>query len=497
MSGVAPVCLIVGAGPVGLTLALELTRYGVPIRLIDQAAHRTETSKALVVWARTLELLDRARCAQPFLAAGMRVTVATIHGGGAPIARIDLDAVPSPYPFALMLPQSETERLLEEQLRALGVLVERSTALTAVSQDGDHVHAGLRHADGRDEACQIPWVIGCDGAHSVVRHQLGMTFTGSTQPSDWDLADVHLSGLGASSAEISIFWHADGVLAIFPIAPGRYRVIADVGTASDESRRPAPTLDEIRGLVARRGPPGIEVTDPIWLSSFRINERKVAQYRSGRVFVAGDAAHVHSPAGGQGMNTGMQDAFNLAWKLALVVRGTAAAEPLLDSYSGERSAVGDQVLADAGRMTAIATLDGPIMQFLRNHIGGMVFGLSAVRHAMAVQFSELSIGYPHSPLTVPGYKAPGPGPGERAPVIAGAAPVGSGPMPCFSLSARPSPAIADLQRRFPDLIAATLYPASADHGIWLIRPDGYIAVVASDHDVTPIAHYLAQFAPHP
>ena len=317
-----PHVLIVGAGPVGLTMAAELARYGVSVRIVDKAAQRTDKSKALVVWSRTLELLDRAGCGTTFVAAGHTVVGANIIAGDKIIGHVDLTEVKSPYPFGLMLPQSETERLLEAHLASLGVSVERQVEVTDFSDTGTAVTTALRHPDGRTEALTTEWLIGCDGAHSVVRHLLGLTFLGETLQTDWILADIHLSGENAPPAsEVAAYWHEDGVLAVFPISPGRYRVIADSGRA--EGPHPAdPMLDQVQQVVERRGPGGIVVSDPIWLAGFRINERKVADYRSGRAFVAGDAAHVHSPAGGQGMNTGMQDAFNLAWKLALVCRGT-------------------------------------------------------------------------------------------------------------------------------------------------------------------------------
>ena len=218
-------------------------------------------------------------------------------------------------------------------------------------------------------------LIGCDGAHSTVRHGLGMQFEGDTQPSDFILADLRLSGQSWKQNELYLFWHSAGVLGIFPIDRGRFRIIADAGTAKSGTLRPDPTLAEVQKVLDERGPGGITASDPFWLASFRINERKVADYRAGRVFLAGDAAHVHSPAGGQGMNTGMQDACNLAWKIALVHHGLAAPEPLLDSYSTERSAVGRQVLKDAGRLTTLAIMKGGIPQAIRNHVASLVFGL--------------------------------------------------------------------------------------------------------------------------
>jgi len=300
--------LIVGAGPVGLTMASELARYGVPVRIIDKAAQRTDKSKALVLWSRTLELLDRGGGSVPFVSAGFKAEAVNFIAGDKLIGHVSIKDVKSPYPYALMIPQSETERLLEERLYGLGVAVERQVELTTFKNGVDGVEAVLRHTDGREETVTADWMLGCDGAHSAVRHGLGAPFTGETLNSDWMLADVHMTGYSCPDTEASVYWHRDGVFVIFPISPGRYRVLADL-PSTDAEHPPTPTLEQVQVIINRRGPGGLEAFNPIWLAGFRINSRKVSSYRWGRVFLAGDAAHVHSPAGGQGMNTGMQDAF--------------------------------------------------------------------------------------------------------------------------------------------------------------------------------------------
>ncbi len=405
-----PQVLVIGAGPVGLTMAAELTRYGVSVRIVEKAAQRTDKSKALVLWSRTLELLDRAGCADTFVAAGQKVDAANIIAANKLLAHVSFANVKSPYPYALMLPQSETERLLEEHLNRLGVQVERQIELTRFEIGETGVKATLRSASGQEETLEVAWLIGCDGAHSTVRHGLGMSFLGDTLQTDWILADIHLKAFPFPTSEIATYWHEQGVLVVFPISAGRYRVIADLGRSTG-AHPPDPVLGEVQHALDVRGPGGLVASDPIWLSAFRINERKVADYRSGRAFLAGDAAHVHSPAGGQGMNTGMQDAFNLAWKLALVCRGMCADE-LLDSYSIERSAVGAQVLADAGRLTALATLRNQAAQIVRNLVGHVLLGLAPVRDTMVNSMTEVSVGYKHSPLNGPG-PARGGRPGSR------------------------------------------------------------------------------------
>jgi hypothetical protein len=228
--------------------------------------------------------------------------------------------------------------------------------------------------------------------------------------------------------------------------------------------------------------------DPLWLAGFRINERKVEQYRWARAFLAGDAAHIHSPAGGQGMNTGMQDAFNLAWKLAMVVHGTCR-DALLDSYSPERGKVGDMVLANAGRMTAVATLKNPIAQGVRNLAGHLILGLAPVRHAIADAVTEVTIGYPDSPLNGPHLSGgSGPKPGERVRPIVGQSPVGCGDRPRFALFAELTPTVADLLARFDRVLDNQVRPPIDAEGLWLVRPDGYVA--CSSRDPAAIAQYL-------
>ena len=226
--------LIVGAGPVGMTMASELARYGVAVRIVDKAAQRTDKSKALVLWSRTLELLDRGGGSAPFVDAGFKAEAVNFIAGDRAIGRVSMESVQSPYPYGLMLPQSETERLLEERLRDLGISVERQVELTTFTS-GDHgVEARLRHADGHEETVSADWLVGCDGAHSAVRHCLGATFSGETLNSDWMLADVHMRGYPCPDTEASVYWHRDGVFVIFPISPGRYRVLADLPASGAE-----------------------------------------------------------------------------------------------------------------------------------------------------------------------------------------------------------------------------------------------------------------------
>ncbi|MFO0875718.1 MAG: FAD-dependent monooxygenase [Phycisphaerales bacterium] len=483
--------LVVGAGPVGMTMASELARYGVRVRIVDKAAHRTDRSKALVLWSRTLELFDRADCGDMFVAAGHKVLAANIVAGDTIVGRLGMATVESPHRYALMLPQSETERLLEEHLHRQGIRVEREVEVTTFTAGAGGVGSVLRARDGREERLETEWLIGCDGAHSTVRHALGLSFRGNTLQSEWVLADIHLEGVPFPESEIVVYWHAEGALVVLPISPGRCRVLADIGPSNGDPAA-EPTLEQVQAIIDRRGPRGLVASDPVWLSSFRINERMVPDYRAGRVFLAGDAAHVHSPAGGQGMNTGMHDAFNLAWKLALVCRGRCSDE-LLESYSIERSAVAEQVLAASGRLTKVAVLKGRVQQAVRNTLGHALLGLAPVRRAIVNNMTEVAIHYVRSPLNGPRLRGiAGPVPGERVAPIAGQVPPGSGDAPRFALCAASDGALVELLATFKELIDPHLRPPLHAGGMWLVRPDGYAACVAADGDAKVVADYLGR-----
>ena len=494
--------LIAGAGPVGLTMASELSRYGLSVRLVDKNTQRTDKSKALVLWARTLELIDRMspNGADRFIQAGLKAESVIMHSGNETIAHVDMNDVDSAYKFVLMIPQSETERLLEDHLATFDVKADRQTELTDFNETLDGVSCVLKHADGSEETAEASWLIGADGAHSRVRHKLNVEFHGSTLLSDWALADLHLAGVLGPPA-IHLYWHADGVLALFPLQGTRYRIIANVGESSGsigEGNHPAPTVEEIQRVLDTRGPGGIRAGDPVWLSSFSINERKVENYRSGRVFVAGDAAHVHSPAGGQGMNTGMQDAFNLAWKLALVSRDLCQPEPLLGSYSSERSHIAKLLLEFTGKATQASVMRGGVRQYIRNHVASLVLGFAPVRHEMTNLLSEITVGYSESPLNANTRQAhDGLKPGKRAPIRRNERPVGCGDTPRFALFAESGNMPASLMQKYSGLLETSPRTPFSPDDLSLVRPDGYVALSTKRGDWNAVETYLDQFLPRP
>ncbi len=482
--------LIVGAGPVGLVMAAELARYGVKVKIIEKSAQRTDQSKALFVWSRTLELLDRSSTANAFIAVGHKVTAGHIIAAGKPLGDVDFSSVESPHPYALMLPQAETERLLQDQLTKLNVTVERLVDFISYTESSGKVASRLRHADGREEVVESQWLIGCDGAGSAVRQAAGLSFTGHTQPSGWVVADVDLSGLGYPATDLVSYWHEDGFLGLFPISAGHYRIIADLRLVGD-TYPTQPSLEDIQQIVATRGPGGIILSNPTGISAFRINERNVSRYHTGRVFLAGDSAHLHSPAGGQGMNMGIHDAVNLAWKLALVTKGICGPDRLLESYNAERHAVINEVFTNVGRLTAISVLKNPVAQVTRNAFGSVLFGLAPARRAIADTLTEVSMGYEHSPLNGSEDRSfPGPGPGERMPPRDGETPYGAGDTPRFALCADPSAEVNELLETYSHLLEPKLRPPIGHRCIWLVRPDGYVSIIALDPDAKVIATFL-------
>lgn len=482
--------LVVGAGPVGLTMALELARYQVPVRLVDKMTARSDKSRAIAVWTRTLELLDRAGVSAELIARGNKVDTATIISGRETIARIALGQVESPYPFVLMVPQSDTEAVLEKRIERLGTRTEMGVELAGFTQDAEGVTATLRHPDGRSETTRFSYLVACDGSHSTVRHSLGLAFEGIAMGDNWALGDFHLTGFPFPMTELATYWHQDGPLVFFPMATGRYRLIAGLGPATNDVPAP-PTHAEFQALIDQRGPGGILLGEAIWTSTFRINERQIANYRHGRVFLAGDAAHVHSPAGGQGMNTGMQDAINLAWKLALVCRGLSAAPALLESYDPERRPVGAEVISESSRLTKIVTLRNPIAREVRNVVAHFMLGLAPIQRLLERSMTETSIRYDDSPLDGPtsgsAVKV-----GDRLVPVAGETPYGADDTPRFAIRAAIPPE-KSLSLLSSPLLDPAIRPAQGGSGIQVVRPDGYLAMSARDGDWVPVAAYIERF----
>ncbi len=396
MSTSLPV-LICGAGPTGMTLALELARFGVPFRIVDQALYGAQHSQALGVQARTLELLEVAHITDRLLGVAQRVAHVQIAAGSRPLVDVSFGDLPTAYPFLAMIPQRQTERVMREELEAQGIAIERGVALTALSQDPDGIDVDLAGPAGT-ERVRARFLAGCDGAHSAVRHHLDLAFTGYALPECFALADVRLeTALTADTLRVHLAGDG-GATALFPMR-GLWRILVESPNALPDPPNAAAFQ---AALDAQRVPARIRDTD--WMANYHVHQRRVAQLRTGNAFLLGDAAQVHSPIGGQGMNSGIGDAVNLAWKLALVVRdGVPVA--LLDTYAEERAAVGKALLEATDYSNRTAFNANTMVRALRNAVLPVASRLPLVRDRLRENIAQLRIAYPHSRLSINGSPA--------------------------------------------------------------------------------------------
>jgi 2-polyprenyl-6-methoxyphenol hydroxylase-like FAD-dependent oxidoreductase len=392
--------LIVGAGPTGAMLALELAMQNISFRIIDSASIRSDKSRALVLHSRTLELLDRHGVVEELIKQGRINMGVRMFANKRFVFEVDINDIgftDTMFPAPLMISQAETESFLDKELLKYGKSVERPVTAERLEQDEDGVNAWLRHADGTEEALYCKYVVGCDGAHSVVRKSAGLKFNGAAYPQDFVLLDVHLKGTHPDA--LTMFLGSYGFLAIFPMKDGVFRLI--LSRPSHVNNETEPTVKDFEDAFAALAPGETELFDPVWISRFRLHHRNAENYRMGRMFMAGDAAHIHSPAGGQGMNTGMQDAVNLGWKLASVIRGEKD-DSLLDSYNIERHKVGENLLRGTDRIFDFMSTKNPVFLYLRNTLVPCIVPWvlkDRSRRARGFRFvSQLGIRYRQSPI---------------------------------------------------------------------------------------------------
>ncbi len=385
--------LVVGAGPIGLTMALALTLRGIKCRIIDKSPVASDKSKALGIHARTLELLETMGIVDDFLAVGHKVHATNICNGETTLVHLCFDEMEGHYPYALMVPQSVSEKLLTEQLEKHSIKIERELELTNFTQDQDSVTATLKRADGSTEEVKANWLLGCDGAHSTIRHILGFKFDGATYDEAFATADCYINW-DKPEDELFGFVCDEGSAFFFPLGNKRYRIVAD----GPMPKTGAPLLlEEMQALIDKRVPGNFTLSNPNWLTWFTISRRSVSEYRNGRVFISGDAAHIHSPMMGQGMNTGMHDALNLAWKLELVEKGEAKSD-LLDTYQSERHPVGQSLLKNTDAVTKVVTLRNHIGQEVRNRLMPLLASHDVVKQRAWRTLSMLGVNYRSSPL---------------------------------------------------------------------------------------------------
>lgn len=395
--------LVVGAGPTGLMAADLLARAGIDHVVIDKRPGITDKTKALATQARSLELFDDLGFVDAAIERGQPVKGFTIVLGPDKRVSIDLEDIPSPYPFPLIIGQDENERLLSEDHRARGGEVRWGTELTELGQDDEKVTATVK-VRGGDGTITARWLIGADGAHSPVRKAIGMPFEGRAYPESFVLADLDIEWENPGDRLIAHL--RNGRLGIaFPLkARGSVRLVLldpdPPPEGSPEAERD-PTLDEVRALAERAIPYDFTVKDPRWTARFRSHARGVPRFRDGRVFLAGDAAHIHSPAGGQGMNTGLQDAYALVWRLAMVVRGDVdgpAAQRLLDSYHAERHPVAQRLLKTTDRFFQVSVGRNPITRLVREQVFPRLTRTHRFQDFVTRFISQVEIRYPRSPV---------------------------------------------------------------------------------------------------
>jgi 2-polyprenyl-6-methoxyphenol hydroxylase-like FAD-dependent oxidoreductase len=482
--------VVVGAGPVGLALACELARRAVPVRILDKLSAPTAESRAAVVHARTLEAFSRMGVVDEIIAAGQRTTGLQMYADRVSLGKFALDTVDSPYPFSVTLPQDETERILTARLAALGVTVERERELAGFEQDASGVRAHLKSG----EEIRSDWIAGTDGSHSTVRGALGLSLEGSFKGETFLLGDVEADHHLDRSTMHTFFTSDAGPLMVFPMLGRRLRLIGQLDAPAP------PTLEELQAIVDHRTA-GFRLESARWITLFEIHHAQVPHYRVGRGFLAGDAAHVHSPAGGQGMNTGIQDAFNLGWKLAqATTEGPSPA--LLDSYHAERHPVAAHVIKVTTATTDAGTATNPLIRRLRNRAVRVASGLSPVAHILAEETEETRVTYRTSPIVEPSHRSHrSPKPGDAAPDVAAvnlhhtlARATGQTALYIAGRGQVPEPiAASNIQRHVlvtgagaprpafnevipdPDRAVAARYGTGENGGLFVIRPDGYIA----------------------
>lgn len=374
--------LIVGAGPVGLALAVSLRQNGVSPVILDRQTEGANTSRAAVVHARTMEVLETLGLAEEMVSHGLKMSVFRVRDRDKQLIEIEFKDIPSKYQYVLMIPQNETEALLLERLRSLGGDVIRPSEVTAVRQNGDFVTVTARQGETQIEFA-AKYVVGCDGMHSVVRQQAGIEFEGGSYGQSFVLADVAMDW-PFGREEVSLFFSSKGLAVIAPLPHDRFRIVVTADEAPEH-----PSTADVQALLDERGPREKRghIESIAWSSRFHVHHRVAQALRKGRVIIAGDAAHVHSPAGGQGMNTGIQDGVSLGEALSAVLHGADAAK--LDEWEKSRHEIARRVVAMTDQMTRMATLQSHTAQTLRNVTLAIAGHVPMFREAMAGNLAEL------------------------------------------------------------------------------------------------------------
>ncbi len=505
--------IIVGAGPTGLALACQLVRYGVDFVILDEKETTTQFSRAIGVQARTLEIYEQINLADDLIAMGAKANKARLVEGGEVRGEVDLSDIGkdlSPYPFLLLVEQGKHEKLLYDYLKSNGRDVWWQTELENFSQDESGVRANFKNKSGESGSIEAKYLVGCDGAKSVVRHTLGLTFEGSTFERLFYVADVEIDWEFPHDS-LYVCLSQNTLLAFFPmVGKNRYRI---VGTFPEEfSKDEADVLyAEIEEQMKKDADLDLDIKEVNWFSTYKVHSRRVNKFSEGRCFVAGDAAHIHTPAGAQGMNTGIQDGYNLAWKLALVLRG-AANEKLLETYNEERLANAKKLLETTDRLFDFGASGEKIVAYIRTHIfpyvANFILHFDAVKNFIFPIISQIGINYRHSPLSVTdgNFSAKA---GDRMPYFAvdGASIYERLKEPKFHLLVFSDgesdyqtivTEIGDEYAHLTDSSIVPLYPVIAEtfgageSFMVLLRPDNYIGYIGAEISSEKLKKYLAE-----
>ena len=551
--------LVVGAGPTGLALASQLAHWGVRFRIIDKRPDRAQESRALAVQPRSLELLQSIGLGERLAARGRTTTRLVLHLDRARPATIDLgdiDRADTRFPYILLVSQADTEAVMADHLESCGVTIERRVELVAFQQNRNGLTCALRHEDGRDDSIRVRYLAGCDGAHSTVRKTANIPFEGGAYLQNFALGDVEADGPLVPGG-INVFALGRGLAIFFPLGhPTTWRVIAIQGrepqatlaAREDEFSMDELSLPELQAMVDDPTRGAVRLRDPVWLTRFRLHHRQAARYRDGNVFLAGDAAHIHSPVGAQGMNTGIQDSWNLGWKLAMVSRGVAN-EEILESYNAERWPVGrallratDRIFAGLERSVSRGSYAATLRRLIVRHVIAPALSRRRIRSLAFHYVSQLGIRYANSPVVTEGTPqlAHGPRAGDRLPDARVRRGVQDAYLqeellkPCMMLllcgpvEAWNGDTLRDLAREFQGVLGLTHLRRAGLHGPpgaaretgssdatlvdeertalamlgvdstaqYLIRPDGHVAFRCAGTDLAGVGDYLRRrFAP--
>ncbi len=528
MNTQSSIVLIAGAGPTGMTAALELSRMQIPVRLIEKTAEPATTSRAIGVQARTLELFEQRGMVEPMLQKGNRGIAGSIYFEDKRIFRLEFAHNGSDYGYVLLISQVETEAVLRAALEKQGVTIEREVEFVALAQPehGDTVKAILKHRDGALEEVNCAYLIDTEGAHSVSRTTLNLAFQGKTRNENFALADLHVEG-DLAATDIHIFSSEFGFMGLFPMGGDRFRLIAS-NPMSEARKDTALPVEEFQKIYDRRSHMPARLHDMSWSSWFRVNSRMVDRLRVGRVFLGGDAAHIHSPAGGQGMNTGIQDMINLAWKIAFVMKGQADPK-LLDTYGDDRIPVIRDLLTQTEGLTDAIASENQVLRSVFSHIAPWIVGTEFVQKNATERMSQLSLNYRGSPLSVSDSGAAEMKAGDRVPnvkvlAVGGESQATYEPKPESLFQFLSIDRFTLLLANFTDAAARQLGVQSSlsawkslmqicsvaaapgqeqpfrsvfgkGSSLVLVRPDGYAAFIGSEQSVEALVKYLNTWFP--